>query len=160
MLKIKSHIDTNTLLAEIKQLTFNLDGSGAYMALAQSTKISELEQILYKYKSLLSAIDEISKIRNQQAYYLTINNLPPNVIVPIHTDTLKPTTHQKYKPRIDRWHLPIATNISCWFWGETECRTHLETGFWHGPIRYWEKHSVGNEGITERIHIVVDLDTP
>lgn len=156
MNKIKSNIDLSKLLDEIRQLPFKLDGSGAYMALAQSTRVSELRSIFY------TALDEISRMRSQPAFYLTINNLPPGVIVPIHTDTLKPTTFQNYRPQVERWHLPVITNADCWWWGEDSGRDkiHLEAGFWHGPMIYWKKHSVGNEGVTERIHFVVDLDTP
>lgn len=141
---------------EIAQIDdFWRDGSGAYMAI----RPCEFPEWLRKCDWLIEALDELAWIREQKVLWVMINKLPPDTIVPVHTDTLLPTQQGKL-PRLERWHLPIVTNPDCYFWDEHHKWTHFALGSWWGPVPYWLNHSVENTGQTERIHVVVDLDTP
>jgi len=148
------------LLEEVERLQFQLDGSGAEMAYKASDGIPKN---IHDYPNLHKAILEVQKQREQELLNLMINKLKPCVIVPVHRDWIKPTRYQRTKPTVERWHLAIQTNVGCRFWHEGMDKSegmHFALGYWYGPVPYWLQHTVYNSGKTERIHIVVDLDTP
>src|SRR6185369_3075374 len=81
MLQIETKLDLIDLLAKAEKLPYKRDDSGALMAYPQSVRIPP-------DSPFQSAIKEIALIRGLEPLFLTINILPPGVIVPIHTDTL------------------------------------------------------------------------
>lgn len=155
MQKIKSGFDYPlALIAEINALPFKMDGSGAEMAFKPSNGIGDLPPIL---KSLVL---EIALFRDQPPLNLMVNKLGPGVRVANHRDWIHPTRHQGKWPTVERWHFPVVTNLEAWFWCEAKGFVHFEAGYWTGPVPYWDLHGVQNFGTTDRIHVVVDLDTP
>ncbi len=157
--RLESKLPLIALAFEVEQCKddFWRDGSGALMLIRPCHGVPEwLKQ---KCTWLYAAILEIGALRNQPILHAMINKLPPGVIVPNHTDTLAPT-RQGQRPFLERWHLPIATNDGCFFWDLRNGHHHMALGSWHGPVPYWIEHAVENTGETERIHLVVDLDTP
>ena len=142
---MKSEINLDLLLKDIKSLDFWFDGSGAEM----SIKPASYPLYIRNKKYITSAIEEIQKLTNQEALYIMINRLGPKVEVPIHTDTLK--------EKVDRYHLPIITNYQSFWWDRIKGSRSLKPGIWYGPMPYWVEHSVANYGETERIHLIVDL---
>ncbi len=149
----------NLLLAEaeINKLRFTLDGSGAEMAFMPSSGISDAFKAC---PELMKAVDEISKARKTPPLNVMLNRLGGGVIVPAHRDWLKPTKLQPENPIVERWHLPIITNGQAVWWDVWDGSRHLPQGIWFGPVPYWITHSVGNYGLEDRIHLVVDLDSP
>lgn len=110
--------------------------------------------------SIMKAIREIETLRDTPVLHVMINKLPSNTEVPIHRDWILPTAKLGKNPCVERWHLPIATNHNCFWWDETQTQIHMVEGVWSGPVPYWLNHKVWNFGMTERIHLVVDLDSP
>lgn len=113
-------------------------GGGILMAFRQSTyhDVPEVEE----------AVKEIESLTGLKRAFILINKIPPGIRSEVHTDTLKLP--------VQRWHLPLVTNPKAWFWQETFL--HMEIGYWYN-VKYWLPHSVGNDGPTDRIHLVVDL---
>lgn len=153
---MKSNLSLYLLQLEVTSLNFKLDDSGALMAFEPSSGINHLRDC----PSIMSAILEISSIRNQEPLHLMINILKPGVKVPIHRDWIHPTKYQSTAPTVERWHLPIQTNKDALFWTEEKGTSHMSSGYWYGPFPYWKKHQVWNSGVEDRVHIVVDLNTP
>lgn len=94
------------------------------------------------------AIDEIEDYLGKSVKYLMVNILPAGIVVPVHTDTLVDNS-------VSRWHLPLKTNVHAWFWGEAGF-SHLELGVWR-EVDYKQRHTIGNFGHTDRVHLIVDL---
>ncbi len=154
---MKTACDILKLEAEIQQLAYTLDDSGAEMAFMPS---SGIPKSLAPCPEIMRAISEIVKERNTLALNVMINKLPPNTIVPAHRDWLKPTQYQAVAPTVERWHLPIMTSSLATWWDEESGTKHMQRGFWYGPIPYWILHSVANRDCLDtRVHLVVDLDT-
>lgn len=110
--------------------------------------------------ALMDALEEIKELRDRDVLHIMVNRLLPGVDVPVHRDFLLPTPLQNRKhPTIERWHLPVVTNDGCLWWDEFTGNVHFPLGMWTGPVPYWTRHKVCNNGQTERIHLVVDLDT-
>jgi hypothetical protein len=149
LIKIKSELNLIKVLEKIEKLTFYEDGSLCYMIKKEAGLVKGFEEIY----------DEIFKFRNQKPINLMINKLPPGITVPVHRDFLPPTRQGEH-PVLERWHLVLKTNDKSFFWGETTGNRHLEYGYWWGPIPYWKNHNIYNNGEADRIHIVVDLDSP
>lgn len=153
---IQTQLPLLAIAREIEQIDdFWRDGSGAYMAIRPCHGIPDW---LKKCSWIMKALDELVWIREQSVLHVMINKLPAGVIVNRHTDTLAPS-RQGQKPRVERWHLPVTTNEKCFFWDDRNKYTQFTLGSWWGPVPYWREHYVQNTGETERIHIVVDLDT-
>lgn len=112
------------------------------------------------YPYIKVSILEISELRDQQPLHIMINRLKPGVEVPIHRDYILPTQTQRYQPCVERWHLPISSNDRCGWWDEDSGNQYPKLGEWFGPVPYWIPHKVWNFGTTDRIHLVIDLDTP
>jgi hypothetical protein len=143
------------LLEEVRQLKFHRDGSGAMMAVHPSKGIPDFVGPLVR-----RAIREVSVLRGYDPLHLMINWLVPGTEVPVHRDWIVPTQAQPHAPTVERWHLPIQTNLDAVFWDEDRGEHHMPLGVWCGPVPYWIRHTVRNHGTTDRIHIVVDLDSP
>lgn len=146
---MKTKIDLQLLQAEIKQLDFWIDGSGALMAFRQNVGI--LDFVKEKMPLVTAAIAEIEELLDFKAINIMTNILPPGISVPFHWDNLQVGTV--------RWHLPVRTNSGAgWtdekMYGEA---LHMPQGYWYGPIPYTNLHAVWNFGIEDRIHLVVDL---
>lgn len=95
--------------------------------------------------------DEISQLLGRKALYMMVNEIPPGIIAPPHTDTLP--------QRVQRWHLPLQTNAMSFWWDEVSNHfMHMIQGIWYGPVPYYARHSVMNFGTEPRIHVVVDLE--
>lgn len=144
------------LRIEVEMLDFNLDGSGAEMAFPPSSELPP-ESFMEPFPLIYEMVMEIAYHRQLQPIHMMINRLKPGVIVPKHRDWLR--NQPKDIVKIERWHLPVATNGRCWWWDESmgECRWIMPAGSWHGPVPFWLQHQVGNEGTTDRIHLIVDL---
>jgi hypothetical protein len=154
---IPTQLPLDKIAAEVAKIDdFWQDGSGAYMAIRPCHGVPDW---LSKCEWIMRALAEISLLREQDILHVMINKLPPDTVVPLHTDTLAPTCHQPKAPRVERWHLPVVTNADCFFWDDNAGYTRMHLGSWWGPVPYWREHSVENTGKTERVHIVVDLDT-
>lgn len=154
----KSDVVCDELLVAVQQLSFWLDGSGAEMAVVPN---GGLPNEVRSQPALVKALAEISGLTGLEPLHVMVNRLPPGVEVPKHRDFLKPTPLQPRKfPTIERWHLPVVTNNLCFWWDENQGPVRFPVGFWTGPVPYWTNHSVWNKGVVERIHLVVDLDTP
>lgn len=125
------------------------DGGGGVLMLTRQSEPYIPENF---HESIQEAVKEIETLRGKKALFVMINRLDPGIVIDEHTDTLKVPYH------LERWHLPISTNKDAWH-QDLNGRIHMQTGFWHGPIPYWEIHSGGNEGRCPRIHLVVDLET-
>ena len=142
---MKSSLDLVQLLAEAKDFEFWLDGSGAYMAMKPAAGVPPLRD------GLRAAVNEIATFRGKKPLNVMLNILPPGTKVPEHTDTVPGLP--------ERWHLPLATNRKCIFWSEISGETHYPLGIWSGPVPYNKLHTVWNLGTTERVHLVVDLES-
>lgn len=140
---MKTKLDLAKLVAEANDMTFWLDGSGAYMGMKPSAGVPILPP------ELSLAVQEIAKAEDSTPLHVMLNRVPPGIDVPKHTDTV----HGLPK----RWHLPIQTNPGCFFWDEINGERHFPLGEWCGPVPYSSLHTVWNHGTTERIHLVVDL---
>lgn len=140
---MKTKLDVAKLLAEANEMTYWLDGSGAYMGMKPAAGIPLLPPLLTQ------AVQEIGVLERKRPLNVMLNRLPAGVTVPKHTDTVpgKPV----------RMHLPLATNEHCFFWDELNGERHFPLGEWSGPVLYHIEHNVWNHGTTERIHLVVDL---
>lgn len=154
MRSILSKIAPSAAAGEVKE--YWRDDSGAHMAVKPCGGIPDW---LGTCPTLAAAVREIELLRGQRALHVMVNKLPPGTIVPVHSDTLAPT-RQGERPRVERWHLPLKTNPNCYFWDESDLWMHMALGSWWGPVPYWLPHSVENTGTADRIHLVVDLDTP
>lgn len=141
MIKVKSKL-------VIANYTFNwMDGGDdVKMAYFQSTPPPNTLPPEYK-----AALLEISQKRNLLVRYFMVNVIPAGKVAKIHTDTLATPE------RLERWHLPIATNKDAFYWSTATGFVNMELGFWHGPVEYWNKHTAGNFGESDRVHLVVDL---
>lgn len=84
--------------------------------------------------------------------HVMVNTLPPGTSSGIHVDPSPEGIH------FQRWHLPLETNPQAKFWQEgMEKPEHLEFGWWHGPVEYWKRHIVRNDGEQSRTHLIVDV---
>ncbi len=156
-MQLASFVDPDKLLADVEKLSFWLDGSGAEMAVVPNGGLpDEIKSLTY----VMRALYEVESYRQLKVIHVMVNKLKPGVNVPVHRDFLLPTPLQPRKwPTIERWHLPVTTNDLCYFWAFGEGDKQLPLRFWTGPVPYWKNHQVVNNGKTERIHLVVDLDT-
>lgn len=158
MITFHSSVDLISLLKALQQLSFWLDGSGAEMYVAPN---GGLPNEVVQHAPIRHAIEEIERLRKLTVLHIMINRLKPGVVVPVHRDFLRPTPlQQRNHPTLERWHLPVVTNDGCLWWGEDTGTVHFPKGKWMGFIPYWKNHKVWNAGQTERVHLVVDLDTP
>lgn len=130
----------------LNNLTTFDGGDNIRMAFSQSTPPpNDLPLVI------VEAIKEIERLRKLTAKFIMINTIPPTYMAKPHTDTLKSDK------RLERWHLPIVTNEDAWYWSENHGFEHFSAGFWCGPVAYWNRHTAGNFGLTDRTHLVVDL---
>lgn len=141
MIKIKSKLI-------IANYSFNWFDGGDDIKMAYYQSTAPPSDLPKEYKS---ALLEISQKRNLLVRFCLVNVIPPGKVAKLHTDTL--STNE----RLERWHLPIQTNKDAFYWDRTNGFVNMELGFWHGPIEYWNKHTAGNFGESERVHLVVDL---
>jgi len=152
MLKLESKLLSMDLMKEIQELEFKIDGTGTKMAFPQSYGLP------FDKPKLMEAVNEIESIRGLIALYLMVNWMEPGIIADWHQDWLKPSPLQGKNPCLERWHLPVITNIGSLYFDKIGEVINMKQGIWYGPVKYWEKHKVVNWGIMGRIHIVVDLD--
>lgn len=157
MTHIESEVRLDTLLEAAQRLSFWLDGSGAEMAVVPNGGIP---LCVRDDPTFVAALEEIKMLRGRDVLHIMVNRLLPGVDVPVHRDFLLATPLQsRNHPTIERWHLPVVTNADAQWWDEDFGFYFMEPGFWYGPVPYWRRHKVYNKGHTERIHLVVDLDT-
>lgn len=156
MRKYTSTVRRSDLLREIEQLTSVRDDSGVYMMVKPC---AGLPDYIMKNPAIKAAVWEIAHIRELRPLHVMINILPPFTQVPIHTDRLHATPSLGEDPHLERWHLPIMTNEGCHFWDEKYGEHFMPLGDWSGPVPYWLKHTVVNRGESDRVHLVVDLDS-
>lgn len=134
-----------------KLLKYNKDSTGVLMAFGQGVGI--------KTTLFMDVITEIEEMRKSKVLNLMVNVLPAGVLIPSHIDYIPPTQHQINTPTVERWHLPIYTNPDAYFWTSINGIFHMPSGYWSGPIKYWKPHGVLNYGSTERVHLIVDMNT-
>ena len=156
---LPTKLDLTQIMSDIRWLPKKRDDSGVEMYFPPSGGMPSILES-GNFGSILKAIAEISDLRKQKTLHLMINILPGGVSVPEHTDTLLSTKLQGPAPRVERWHLPIVTNKNVFWWDEQDGEWHMPIGHWYGPMPYWLKHKVANFGHEDRVHLVVDLDTP
>lgn len=154
--KILSKCRLDKLYIEAKELSYTVDGTNALMAVTQSGGIPD---IVKSKLEIMKALDEISNHRKTPVLNVMINIMKPGLVLPKHRDWIKPSTYQPLHPIIERWHLPVRTNPECRWWGEKTGFIRMEHLYWYGPVPYWQYHTFENNGLTERMHLVVDLDT-
>ncbi len=152
-----SKMNLPAIAEEINRLAFWVDGSGALMSIGQG---KGLPPEIAGMPNIKMAIEEISQIRNQRPLNLMINKLPAATGAPKHRDFIPPTTYQGGNPTVERWHLPIVTDDKCFWWDELNGEIFMESKYWWGPVPYWVLHTIYNHGQTERVHLIVDLDSP
>lgn len=151
----QTKLDLTLLFKEVICLPFKKEGDYIEMAASQS------HINLIVFPQIAAAVKEIESFRKLTAVYVMVNKLPPGAVVPYHQDWLVPTPKQPKEPTIERWHLPLMTNLQALFCLKTEKNcAHLALGYWTGPIPYWKHHNVTNGGRDTRVHLIVDLDTP
>lgn len=157
---MKTKVDLVGLAKEIRELDYIVDGSKALMAFNPCTKTKDIfeESTENEFPLLKLIILEICEYCKAEALYIMINIIPPGVIVPTHTDTLKSHSEFGDRPKLQRYHLPITTNDKCYWYDLITGKIQMEAGIWYGPVPYWVEHNVENLGETERIHLVVDLN--
>jgi hypothetical protein len=102
----------------------------------------------------LPVIEHVVKVFSQQQnrtiHQVMINKLAAHSALEMHRDG---------PPAKMRWHLPITTNALVEWYDEIDGWLHMDLGIWHGPVSYCNKlHSMTNDGETERIHLILDLD--
>lgn len=136
----RTKLDLQDLIARVLQQPKHLDDSGTWMLYGPEYMPDEL------FKDV---IDEAERLFPERVKYLMCNILPPNTVVPIHTDTLS--------EQVTRRHLPIRTNKHSYFWSESKGMHRLRLGLWSRPINYSERHTILNFGDESRIHFVVDM---
>lgn len=139
----ESQLDFSVLQHEVEVMDYEIDGSGAEMAMKPCVDIPPLPH------ELTAAVREIEALTGMKARFVMLNRLPPGIAVPEHTDTVT------YTP--ERWHLVIKTNPLAYFRSESTGKLHMKRGLWYGPIPYRTNHTVENLGPTDRVHFVVDL---
>ncbi len=153
MIRFSSALDLTALASEIATLPKTVDGTGALMAFPPSGGLPDLPAIN-------KAVAEIAGCRQLTPLHVMANVLPAGCVVGFHRDWLKPSPLQGPQPRLERWHLVITTNDSCWWQDEVNGEIQMECGYWYGPLPYWKLHNVSNLGASDRLHLVVDLDCP
>lgn len=66
--------------------------------------------------------------------------------------------HRDGLPDNARFHLPVQTNESAWWWDELNGTVHMKYGHWYGPVPYCGiLHAVGNPSKNDRLHLIVDF---
>lgn len=66
--------------------------------------------------------------------------------------------HRDGLPDNARFHLPVITHESAYWWDELNGTIHMKQGHWYGPMPYCGiLHAVGNPSEIDRIHLVVDF---
>jgi hypothetical protein len=151
-----SKVNFAALISEISKLESWTDGTGALMMVRPS---AGLPQNIMKLPTIKAAVQEISDLRKIPALHIMINVLPPDCDTKVHRDFLIPSKLGE-KPCVERWHLAVKTNDQSVMWDEiSDKEINVKAGMWYGPFPYWAKHYVANRGKTERIHVVVDLDS-
>jgi hypothetical protein len=143
---IKSNRNILALLQEIGSLEYTRDDTGVLMSNAQSLFTAHMRRL----REVTLAVAEIEFERMLECAYVMVNIVPPGIEVPSHTDTLK-------RPA-ERWHLPLLSNDACGYWDGVDGHAHMDVGSWTGPVPYHLEHRIWNLGVTERIHLVVDLE--
>jgi hypothetical protein len=100
---------------------------------------------------ITQAVDALGAVVHRyDVKQILINNLEPGAELSIHRDGY---------PQNDRFHLPLITNPSAYWWDEIEGRTHMLSGWWYGPVPYCGiLHSAGNPGTSDRLHLIVDFE--
>jgi hypothetical protein len=146
--QIKSSADLKTLVEYAKNLEYTMDGGNVYMHNAQAGD------------SFWEAAKEIAGKRSQTILRVMVHRVAPNAKVPKHRDWVAATKHLGNSPCLERWHLPIQTNDNCVWWDEKDGDQKFPQGVWCGPVPYWISHTIVNNGTQDRIHIIVDLDSP
>lgn len=145
--RLPSKVDLGKLRAECEALPF----SRRYDPQVDMSSTQGAGVASFFGPAAREAMNEIAELRGQPVLHVMCNRLLPQVYVPHHVDYL-PRSRQGITPRVERWHLPITTDVGALVNGE-----HLEVGYWHGPVKYWELHDVQG-GCAPRIHLIVDLD--
>jgi hypothetical protein len=153
MLRLESKVPIQSLVTLIDQLNFVSESGYIFMAQNQHTRKIQSE--------FIEAVEEIAKIRGLTILGTMVHKIPAGKRIPMHRDFINPTPLQPRKhPCVERWHLPILTNPDVYWWDEQHEWLSLEQGYWYGPVPYWINHKVENRSSEERVHLIVDLDTP
>lgn len=155
ILNFRSSLTMSLLVADCLKFPTFTDEGNVEMAFVQGSGISDA---IPAY--LRKAIEEIAAFYSKGTpINLMVNTMLPGKCSPTHRDWIK-SPKQGVNACIARFHLPIQTNPEAKWWDEHHQYRTLEEGAWYGPMPYWNKHRVCNFGITPRIHLIVDLDTP
>ncbi len=155
---IPSKMDLKLIAAEAATFTYTSDDGYIEMAAQQGKAI---EERFLKLPGIGAAIKEISGFRRGlKPVSMMLNVLKPGAPVPKHRDWIPPTPLQRVKPCIERWHLAVVTAEGVDWWDEQNEKFHMPQGFWSGPVPYWNLHTAINASKVERLHLIVDLDTP
>ncbi len=146
-----SRISGLTALAhKLEQFPRVIDGTGMLLLNGQWQGIPT-----WAGEVLQDCTQEIESITGLKVHHVAVNVILPGGGSGWHVDPTPKIDDQFV--RFSRWHLPIQTNLDAWFEDSENPRFHMQHGMWHGPIRYWLPHAVGNDGITPRMHLLCDL---
>lgn len=102
------------------------------------------------YPALSAAITELRKnVHVGECVQVMVNRLRAGASLDPHRDGF---------PANSRWHLPVVTHESVYWWDEQNGHRHMHERAWFGPVPYCGiLHSVGNPSTIDRIHVVVDF---
>ena len=146
MLKLLDTFDTDELFRICSNAEFAIDGTGILMANGQWGGIpSWVAQALEPHLDCLYAYIGLRELK-----HVMVNAILPGGGSGMHVD---PTPNGV---RFERWHVPLKTNPKALFYYD-DAWHHLEKGWWHGPVKYWERHAVCNQGEETRVHLIVDV---
>ena len=148
---LKSSMDLGALIQETEKFHYTMDDGNVEMAAGIDIMGSNL---------IRKAAQEIADARGQKVLKIHVHKVAPGANVPKHRDWVQATQALGVSPCLERWHLPIKTNPQCTWWDEKLGEKHFPVGVWSGPVPYWTLHTIYNRGKEERIHIIVDLDSP
>lgn len=145
-MRVRSAINLKELAFHLDLLPKVVDGTGVLMANGQFRIMP-----VHWHPIIKEAIHEAEVLFGARVLYVMANTIEPSRRTVMHVDPLPQGR------KLERWHLPVRTNASAWFEADGK-RGHMEQGWWHGPVKYWEPHAVGNDGGHDRTHLIVDLD--
>ncbi|MBV8652221.1 MAG: aspartyl/asparaginyl beta-hydroxylase domain-containing protein [Alphaproteobacteria bacterium] len=119
--------------------------------LSRETIFESLDSIDYplmQEPAIREAVAAVSRLAGGRAARAMIVKLKPGGRIAPHVD------EGAYAAATRRYHLPIATNPLAWLEAGGE-RLHLPAG----TLWWFDKHALhrgGNDGATDRIHLIVD----
>jgi len=140
--------------------SYTVDDGKVEMMVPQGTGIPKAVRDNPTVDYMLDELCTLLDVPIERAINIMINRLPAMTQIPIHQDWIPPTPMQKKDPRIGRYHLVVIAEAPSVWWDKDSGHVRMQQGYWYGPVPYWNKHQVTNSSDSERVHVIVDIDTP